>query len=109
MDLLLRHNGANHKRETIAFSKRHQSVIERAAWLLAWRNYCKPISERRGGPTPAMRLGIESHGWSVEELLRARRFVSRIGLPECWRDYYWRGIGTPGIRHPQRHALKRAR
>ena len=31
MDLLLRHNSSNHKRETIAFSKRHQSVIERAA------------------------------------------------------------------------------
>src|SRR5207249_3008787 len=29
LDLLLRHNSANHKRETIAFSKRHQSVIER--------------------------------------------------------------------------------
>ena len=33
MDLLLRHNSANHKRETIAFSKRHQSVVERAALL----------------------------------------------------------------------------
>jgi transposase-like protein len=31
MDLLLRHNSANHKRETIAFSKRHQAVVERAA------------------------------------------------------------------------------
>src|SRR5439155_21848861 len=32
-DLLLRHNSANHKRETIAFSKRHQAVVERAALL----------------------------------------------------------------------------
>ena len=31
LDLLLRHNSANHKRETIAFSKRHQAVVERAA------------------------------------------------------------------------------
>ncbi|MFM7231170.1 MAG: hypothetical protein ACKO3S_04235, partial [bacterium] len=35
LDLQLRHNSANHKRETIAFSKRHQSVVERAAWLIA--------------------------------------------------------------------------
>src|SRR5215831_13880553 len=33
LDLLLRHNSANHKRETIAFSKRHQAVVERAALL----------------------------------------------------------------------------
>ena len=39
LDLLLRHNSANHKRETIAFSKRHQSVIERAALL------ARPIRE----------------------------------------------------------------
>src|SRR5258706_10912159 len=39
MDLLLRHNSANHKRETIAFSKRHQGAIERAALLILWRNF----------------------------------------------------------------------
>ena len=38
LDLLLRHNSANHKRETIAFSKRGQSAVERAALLLVWRN-----------------------------------------------------------------------
>src|SRR5262249_34167441 len=45
LDLLLRHNSANHKRETIAFSKRHQSVLERAAWLVLWQNFSKPFSE----------------------------------------------------------------
>src|SRR5262249_10897194 len=50
LDLLLRHNSANHKRETIAFSKRHQSVVERGAWLLLWQNWSKHFSERhRGG------------------------------------------------------------
>ena len=29
LDLLIRHSGANHKRETIAFSKRRQSAIDR--------------------------------------------------------------------------------
>ena len=54
-DLLLRHNSANHKRETIAFSKRHQSVIERAAILFLWRNFTKPFSENHGGGTPPFR------------------------------------------------------
>src|SRR5678809_1753950 len=33
-DLQFRHNSANHKRETIAFSKSHQSVVDRAALLV---------------------------------------------------------------------------
>jgi transposase-like protein len=108
VDLLLRHNSANHKRETIAFSKRHQAVIERAALLLAWRNWVKPFSERERGPSAAMRLGLETHRWSMSQLLAGRRFVTRIELPRCWRDYYWRRVDTPGIDNPRRHTLKRA-
>jgi transposase-like protein len=108
LDLLLRHNSANHKRETIAFSKRHQSVIERAAWLLVWRNFGKHFSERRHEGTPAMRLGLTRTPWSVRKLLDGRRFVTRIELPASWAEYYRRGIDTPGIRNPRRHALKLA-
>ena len=108
LDLLLRHNSANHKRETIAFSKRHQSVIERAALLLAWRNHCKPFSERHGGGTPAMRCGLSAHPWSLRRLLAGRRFVTRTPLPGSWRGYYDRRIDTPGIRNPRRHRLKLA-
>ncbi len=108
LDLLLRHNSANHKRETIAFSKRHQSVIERAAWLLAWRNWGKHFSERQRDGTPAMRLGQATRPWSVRRLLSARRFDSRTELPGSWREYYRREIDTPGIRNPRRHTLMRA-
>jgi transposase-like protein len=107
-DLLLRHNSANHKRETIAFSKRHQSVVERAAWLFAWRNFSKPFSERHGGGTPAMRAGVLRHPLSVRELLRERIFPSRTSLPASWASYYRRLIDTYGIAHPRRHALKLA-
>ena len=108
LDLLLRHNSANHKRETIAFSKRHQSVIERAAWLLAWRNWGKHFSERHQNGTPAMRLGLSKTPWSVRRLLTGRRFITRTELPGTWREYYWRRIDTPGIRNPRRHSLRRA-
>ena len=38
LDLLIRHGGANHKRETIAFSKRRQGAAYRLAILQVWRN-----------------------------------------------------------------------
>jgi transposase-like protein len=108
LDLQLRHNSANHKRETIAFSKRHQSVIERGAWLIVWRNFCKHFSERAQDGTPAMRAGITDHPWSVKKLLERRRFATRMELPDCYREYYERKIDTPGIQNPRRHALKLA-
>jgi transposase-like protein len=106
LDLLLRHNSANHKRETIAFSKRHQAVVWRAAWLLAWQNFAKPYSERHGGGTPAMRAGLASRPIPVEELLRWRRFPWRAGLSEEWRRYYHGEVPTRRIRNERRHTLK---
>ena len=108
LDQSLRHNSANHKRETIAFSKRHQAVIWRAAWLIAWQNLAKPFSERHGGGTPAMRAGICDRPIPVPELLRWRRFPSRVDLPEEWRDYYAGRVRTRRIANEQRHELKLA-
>ena len=53
LDLLIRHSSANHKRETIAFSKRRQSAAERLFVLVVWRNYLKSFSERKRDATPA--------------------------------------------------------
>jgi hypothetical protein len=108
LDLLLRHNCAHLKRESIAFAKRHQAVIERAALLLVWRNLVKPFSENHGGGTPAMRLGLLPRPLAPRELLAERRFPSRVRLPEPWDRYYRRLEDTPGIEHPLRHTLKRA-
>jgi transposase-like protein len=108
LDLLFRHNSANHKRETIAFSKRHQGVIWRGAWLIAWQNLTKPFSERHDGGTPAMRAGICERPIPIEELLRDRRFPSRIPLPEEWREYYFGRVRTRRIRNERRHDLKLA-
>src|SRR5512132_874779 len=88
LDLLLRHNSANHKRETIAFTKR--------------------FSENHDGGTPAMRLELRETPLSPEELLRERLFPSRVELPKRWREYYGRLIDTADVKNPRRHALKRA-
>ena len=107
-DLLLRHCGANHKRETIAFSKRHQSVVERSAWLAVWLNFAKQCSENHGGGTPAMRLGLTDRPIPTRELLVRRLFPARVRLPEPWAGYYAGQVRTSRIANERRHALKLA-
>jgi len=96
-DLLIRHSSANHKRETIAFSKRRQSAAERLAVLLVWRNTMKSFSERRRDASPAERLGLMNHKLAVEDVLAVRLFPTRVPLPERWEAYYWRRITTRRI------------
>jgi transposase-like protein len=108
LDLLLRQNNSHLKRESIAFAKRHQAVIERAALLVLWRNFSKRFSENHDGGTPAMRLGLRPGPLAPRELLRERLFPSLVPLPTPWAEYYRRREDTPGIRNPRRHQLKRA-
>jgi transposase-like protein len=108
LDLELRHNSANHKRETIAYSRTLQSVVERAAWLLAWLNWTKPFSERHGGGTPAMRLGLLERPVPIEQILRWRLFPGRVALPQPWDDYYWSRLRTRRYPREKGHGLKLA-
>jgi len=108
-DLLIRHSSANHKRETIAWSKRRQASAERLAVFLVWRNYMKGRREKeRDSPTPAQARGMLERRVSVRELLDRRLFVSRIGLPTRWAEYYWRGIITRVLPRQRRHELSYA-
>lgn len=107
-DLLIRHGSANHKRETIAFSKRMQGAIERLAMLVVWRNHVKRFSETRGGPTPAMALGLQRRPQTLEEVLDRRLFPSRIGLPPLLERYYRRLVTTRRIPNGCTHALRYA-
>lgn len=108
LDLLIRHSGANHKRETIAFSKRCQSAIARLWVFLVWRNYGKWFSERHPGDTPAMRAGVCTQRWSAKRILAERWFPGRIALPEPW-DQHYRGLTpTRRVKNPRSHRLKYA-
>ena len=108
LDLLIRHSGANHKRETIAFSKRRQSAADRLWLLVCWRNYVKSFSERKRDATPAMRAGVCSRRWSLRAILAERRFPSRIALPERWARYYWGLTPTRCIPRARAHTLRYA-
>ena len=102
-DSLIRHCCAEHKRETIAFARRRQCSAERVWVFTVWKNWIKSYSEQKKDGSPAMRLGLTDHRWTVEEVLKERLFPSRIDLPERWADYYWRQIQTRRISRCRTH------
>lgn len=104
-DLLLRHGSANHKRETIAFSKRRQGALYRAAIWAVWRNYVKSRSENRGDAPPAVVLGIVPRRLRVEEILRERCFPWRHELNGWLRRCYYGRIPTRRLNRCRAHEL----
>ena len=109
LDLLIRHCGANHKRETIAWSKRRQASAERLAIFLVWRNYMKRRREKeRKGPTPAMARGMVDYRLTVEDILARRIFRAHVTLPPRWRSYYARIVRTRALGAHRTHRLSYA-
>jgi hypothetical protein len=109
LDLLIRHCSANHRRETIAWSKRRQASAERLVILLVWRNYMKGRREKeRGSPTPAMERGMLAQPLTVDELLSERIFRDEVEMPPRWAEYYDRAVVTRGLPVNRRHELKYA-
>jgi hypothetical protein len=94
LDLLIRHSGANHKRETIAYAKRRQMAIYRFWVFLVWRNWCKWFSELTHESTPAMRAGLTDRRLDPAEILRRRLFVTHAALPQNWEQHYWGRVPT---------------
>ncbi len=94
-DLLLRHGCANHRRETIAFSKRRQAALERLAVFAVWRNCIKRRCENGPSETAAMAIGAAMRPLRWTEILRRRLFPGRVRMPRRWKHYYWRRVKTP--------------
>src|SRR5262245_215614 len=106
---LLRHTCAHHRRETIAFGRRLNAVMERLFLTIAWRNFIKGRSERRPDrTTPAMRLRVTDAPWTWRRLLARRLFPARTRQPQIWKEIYRRDWLTPDLRfnllHRRRHA-----
>jgi len=106
---LIRHSQAHHRRETIAFGRRSNAVLERTALMAVWRNFVKKVSERSNrAETPAMRAGVARRPWSWGDVLARRRFPGRVRLPEGWMKIYRRGWITPAVGRNCAHDLKHA-
>lgn len=93
-DLLARHGSANHRRETIAFSKRRQAAMERAAVFLVWRNCIKRRSENGPRESAAMHVGLLDRLLTWRQVLRRRLFPAHTDLPPEWLNYYLRKVKT---------------
>jgi len=106
---ILRHTLAHQRRETIAFGRRLNAVLERLFLAAVWRNFIKRRSERRPEPrTPAMHLGLTDAQWSWKRLFSRRLFFHRLRLPGAWSFLYRRLWTTPILPSNTRHCLVRA-
>jgi transposase-like protein len=102
-DMLLRHSSSNHKRETIAFSKRRQGAMYRVAIWAVWRNYIKDRSENRRVGTPAMALGLRRRAMTVHEVLSERLLPTQIGISGWISRCYFGRIATRAIERCRSH------
>jgi hypothetical protein len=106
---LWRHTQAHQRRETIAFGRRSNAVLEHAALMAVWRNFVKGVSERRNDrTTPAMRLGLTAAPFKWRDVFAKRLFPDRIRLPEGWTEIYRRDWTTPAVGRNTRHRLVHA-
>jgi hypothetical protein len=104
-----RHTQAHHRRETIAFGRRSNAVMERGFLYIVWRNFVKKVSERTREPlTPAMRLNLVPRPLEWSQVLAQRLFPKRIRLPRGWMKVYRRGWITPAVGRNLPHALVHA-
>jgi transposase-like protein len=108
IDGLIRHSQANHRRETLAWSKRRQGSAERLSIFLVWRNYVKWRWEKNCSHTPAMLKGLLDRRLRVEDVLRERLFRTRMTLPPRWAEYYDRQVLTWALPRNRRHGLRYA-
>lgn len=106
---LWRHSQAHHRRETIAFGRRSNAVMERAGLMMCWRNLVKGVSERRNDrTTPAMQLGITPRPWKWRDVFARRLFPGRIAAAKQWMRIYRREWTTPAVGRNTRHELRHA-
>jgi len=106
---LMRHSLAHHRRETIAFARRVNAMMERVFVAAVWRNFVKGRSERKPDPTtPAMKVGLTETAWSWRRVFSRRLFAAREKVPRTWRELYrkdWEREVLPTNAH---HRLSRA-
>jgi len=95
---LIRHTCSHHRRESPAFGRRTNAIVERMFLMIVWRNFVKKVTERRRDPTTsAMEIGLCQARWSWDRVLAQRLFPARVALPRGWMKVYRRNWITPSI------------
>jgi hypothetical protein len=103
---LIRHSLAHHRRETIAFGRRLNALMERLFLAVIWKNFVKGRSERDSrSRSPAMMVGLARSRWSWARVLARRLFPDRESPAEVWLELYRRDWLTPVLSSNTRHRL----
>jgi len=109
LHMLMRHSLAHHRRETIAFARRVNALMERMFVAAVWRNFVKGRSERKPDPTtPAMAVGLAGEAWSWRRVLSRRLFAAREKVPKVWKELYRKDWTSEVLASNARHRLVRA-
>jgi len=104
LHMIFRHSLAHHRRETIAFGRRLNALMERLFAAVVWRNFVKGRSERKPDPsTPAMVIGLADRAWGWKQVLSRRMFPQRETVPQVWQELYDRLWDNPLLNHNTRH------
>jgi transposase-like protein len=108
LDSFWRHCSANHRRATIAWSRRRQASAERFAIFAVWKNLVKWRLEKNCDQTPAMLAGLTDHRWTIAELLAQRIFPAHVDLPPSWQRYLRQEVRTRPLRKNRLRKAARA-
>lgn len=105
LDRMIRHSQAGHARETLAAPKRRQRAAERLAIFTGWWNYVRVRWVRGTTASPGMLKGLARRLLTVEDMLGARIFRTRMALPPRWAAYYDGAVRTRVLPVNRRHEL----
>lgn len=102
----LRHSLSHHRRETIAFARRHNALAERIFAHGVWLNYIKLLSENTPqAGTRAMKAGLTDERWSWERIFARRLQPFRVVPPGSWETIYRRRLDYPRCAEGKEHKL----
>jgi hypothetical protein len=94
-DMLIRHHVAAFKRETIAFAKTHERMIQKFALYMCWKNFLRPQfvkkqkrNKKSNQQSPAMAIGIANKILKFHEFFDIKRTLKQVSLNREWESYY---------------------
>jgi transposase-like protein len=105
----IRHSQAHHRRETIAFARRHSALLERLFLHGAWLNLVKlRVENDPDSGSRAMAAGVTGERWDWRRIFARRLLPRQVDLPPEWRRIYFRRLPFPRGAERKPHAKKLA-
>jgi transposase-like protein len=105
----IRHTQAHHRRETIAFARRHSALLERIFLHGAWLNFVKRrVENLSDSQTRAVAAGVTEEVWDWNRVFARRLQPHQVDLPPDWVPIYFRRLPFPRLAERKPHVKKYA-